>query len=368
MIRPISQQQIQNINNPNAQAFAGLNQTLQHVGQVNRQSRLDKLQETAFNSQQKAASVEALKNNAPVVHAGLTEIGKLATKEERFKAAQSLFKDVPGISDLIDDPDDFTDDSLSRNLNFTGQLIAKQGSGAPSTVQEWQYFNSLSKPDQDRFLNMKRSSVDIKKVGGVETLVNKNTQELTPLNTLESEGSAQAEIAQTKEKAVSRVKSDQQRKDTLRDSAAGRKQSINKAKKFIKLFKNRNMKSGAGRKAASYLPGVYSDQGALDQEFNAFAEVAAREKLKASGELRPTDADVEGMKRAMFGIGADESVNIILLEDFVEQQMENENEFKGLKSPDAPNLPNGVTEEDILETMKSNNMTRKQVMEKLNAR
>jgi len=129
MIRPISQQQIQNINNPNAQAFAGLNQTLQHVGQVNRQSRLDKLQETAFNSQQKAASVEALKNNAPVVHAGLTEIGKLATKEERFKAAQSLFKDVPGISDLIDDPEDFTDESLSRNLNFTGQLIAKGKQG-----------------------------------------------------------------------------------------------------------------------------------------------------------------------------------------------------------------------------------------------
>ena len=81
-----------------------------------------------------------------------------------------------------------------------------------------------------------------------------------------------------------------------------------------------NVHSGAGRKGLSFVPGVFTSQGQFDEEFNAFAEVAARQTLKASGETRPTDADVQGMKQAMFGIGRDETVNIQLLTDFIKDQ------------------------------------------------
>ena len=60
--------------------------------------------------------------------------------------------------------------------------------------------------------------------------------------------------------------------------------------------------------------------------FNAFSEVAARQQLKASGETRPTDADVQGMKQAMFGIGRDEKVNVQLLEDFIADQIKQNEE------------------------------------------
>lgn len=135
MIRPLSQSQLQNISAPGQQQINQLNQTLQHVGQVNRQSRLDKLQETAFNSQQKAAQGKLFKDNAPIIHAGLTQLSNLPA-EQRFEAAKTLFKDVPGISELIDDPEDFTDESLSRNLGLTGQLLAKNKQGPITQGQD----------------------------------------------------------------------------------------------------------------------------------------------------------------------------------------------------------------------------------------
>jgi len=75
---------------------------------------------------------------------------------------------------------------------------------------------------------------------------------------------------------------------------------------------------------------VFTSQGQFDEEFNAFAEVAARQQLKASGETRPTDADVQGMKQAMFGIGRDKDVNIQLLSDFISDQNAQNNELDQL--------------------------------------
>lgn len=169
---------------------------------------------------------------------------------------------------------------------------------------------------------------------------------------------SEAEIKGTIEEEVGTVKGRQQRLNVLRTSRAGRQLSIKKAKRFLDLFKNRNMKSGAGRSAARYLPGVYTDQGKLDEEFGSFAEVAARQALKASGEIRPTDADVVGMKRAMFGIGRDESVNMILLEDYLEQQELDAEEFKALKAGKSPIRPQPAAEktpdEQALDWAKAN--------------
>lgn len=104
----------------------------------------------------------------------------------------------------------------------------------------------------------------------------------------------------------------------LRDSEGGRIAGMKKAKKFLELFESGEMNSGGARKALSYLPFTFTKQGRMDEEFNSFAETAARQALKQSGEVRPTDADVTGMKRAMFGIGRDEQVNMNLLQDFID--------------------------------------------------
>lgn len=138
---------------------------------------------------------------------------------------------------------------------------------------------------------------------------------------------AQAEVTQGRLKA-------------LMENSASRMAAIENAMKFLGRFQSGKMESGAGRKALSYLPGVYSQQGQYDEEFNAFAETAARQALKASGEIRPTDADVKGMKEAMFGVGRDEKVNQVLLRNYIETAMKDENEYRAMTGqPPLPPLP-----------------------------
>ena len=80
----------------------------------------------------------------------------------------------------------------------------------------------------------------------------------------------------------------------LKNTEIGRLSSIKKAQSFKDALESGLRSSGVGRQASNFAPiGVWTDQGEFDELFNAFAEVAAREKLKASGEVRPTDADVK---------------------------------------------------------------------------
>jgi len=117
---------------------------------------------------------------------------------------------------------------------------------------------------------------------------------------------------------------------TLSGTSSGRVSSIKKATKFKLALEKGEASSGASRRGASFIPGVFTSQGQFDEEFNAFSEVAARQQLKASGETRPTDADVQGMKQAMFGIGRDKDVNIQLLSDFIADQNAQNNELDQL--------------------------------------
>lgn len=120
------------------------------------------------------------------------------------------------------------------------------------------------------------------------------------------------EQKQTLTANVSRLK-------VLKEGEKASQATIRKAKRFKKAFTS-GKESGATRSAWSIVPGVFTDQAGFDEQFNAFAEVAARQTLKASGETKPTDNDVEGMKRAMFGVGRDEATNIKLLEDYISSQ------------------------------------------------
>ena len=121
----------------------------------------------------------------------------------------------------------------------------------------------------------------------------------------------------------------------LNQGGKARASSTRKAKQFLRAISEGKAFTGAGRSAAQFIPGVFTSQGQFDEKFNAFAEVAARQKLKAAGEIRPTDADVEGMKRAIFGIGRDEQVNVELLEEFISDQDDADDELDDLLSDKA---------------------------------
>jgi hypothetical protein len=119
----------------------------------------------------------------------------------------------------------------------------------------------------------------------------------------------------------------------LQVGSGSRELSLTKAEGFLKAFKEGKANSGAGRKMWSFSPfGTYTTQGEFDEQLDSFSEIAARSKLKAVGEIRPTDADVKGMKESLFGIGKDEDVNIQLLQDFIQEQTSLQDEYKGLTS------------------------------------
>ena len=116
----------------------------------------------------------------------------------------------------------------------------------------------------------------------------------------------------------------------LSADASTRSEAIKKATKFKLAFEKGEVNSGAGRSAASFIPGVFTSQAKFDEEFDSFVEFAARQKLKASGELRPTAEDVEGAKGAFFGISRDEDTNIQLLSDFLIGLKNEDSEFDQL--------------------------------------
>lgn len=149
----------------------------------------------------------------------------------------------------------------------------------------------------------------------------------TGVNPLSGKGSGPRSPISPKGEAEATTK----RLKDLEESASSRQSALSRALKFLTLIEQGKMRTGAGRRAAGYIPGVYTEQGQLDEEFNAFAETAARQALKAAGEQRPTDADVKGMKEAMFGIGRDEKTNINLLNNYIEQQIQDENAYLKLR-------------------------------------
>ena len=107
----------------------------------------------------------------------------------------------------------------------------------------------------------------------------------------------------------------------LKDSQINRVSNINKAERFLKAFEDKTKSSGIGQQALYFAPiGVWSNQGEFNEIFSAFTEQAARSALKSLGEIRPTDADVVGMKRSMFGIGRSEAANMQMLREYIAEQ------------------------------------------------
>jgi hypothetical protein len=189
----------------------------------------------------------------------------------------------------------------------------------PATVKEWKFYNNLDKDKKTEFLNMKRQGFKVQDIGSVPHMVNTNQPDSAPipLSSLSSEADAEKKLAEAKQLGASEVTSAFKEIDSLKSTEGGRASGMAKASKFYDLLDTGKMNSGGMRKFLSYIPFTFTEQGQMDEEFNAFAETAARQALKESGEIRPTDADVKGMKQAMFGVGRDENVNKSLLKEFM---------------------------------------------------
>lgn len=156
------------------------------------------------------------------------------------------------------------------------------------------------------------------------SLVAKETEKQGPLVTVNN-------MSPTADKEL--TKKNVARLSELQVSSGTRGLSLTKAQGFLKAFQDGKASSGAGRKLLSFSPfGTYTTQGEFDEQFDSFSEIAARAKLKALGEIRPTDADVKGMKESLFGIGKDEDVNVQLLQDFIQEQTALQTEYAGLTS------------------------------------
>jgi len=213
-------------------------------------------------------------------------------------------------------------DVSGRGLSPEGALTPIQTTG--ETVQE-------------------KRTADITAAGD-KTTVTEEAKVDVAVGATEKVANSQARIASIKEGAVL----DARDLNTLKKTSGARKRNIVKAEAFRDALQSGLRSSGVGRQAALFAPiGVWTDQGSFDEIFNAFAEVAAREQLKASGEVRPTDADVQGMKGAMFGVGRSEEANLQLLNEFIDDQNAMESALAGGGQSPASNAnPAGLSPEE----------------------
>ena len=142
------------------------------------------------------------------------------------------------------------------------------------------------------------------------------------------------------------IKADIKRAGELSSGAGLRETSLTEAKRFLGAFKGNKedyesfgldgpAASGQTQTVLDMVPGKFFPQSKFNEQLDAFAEQAARQLLKAAGEVRPTDADVAGAKKALFGVGKDESTNIRLLENYITQQEQLEAEAQRLSKNDG---------------------------------
>ena len=108
--------------------------------------------------------------------------------------------------------------------------------------------------------------------------------------------------------------------------------SIEEANFIKNEIEEGRLNTGPGSKLAGSFGSFFgTEESSLKERLDSLAEKAARAQLKANGETRPTDADVEGMKRAMFNLGNTEDTNLEKLTDFIKQQQATISEYNQMK-------------------------------------
>ena len=256
-------------------------------------SEVAKMQEMGIDPTNLLAVRQDVAEDDPEANSGIAMMARAALDPKEMLS--DYFKASSGADKSVQSAKILEDGTVIQVLRGTGtQVVSPSGeviTGEDARVA----VRESSKQSHNRKIELKKLDQVIKTAQGQEGVLN--------------------DLQKTMQK------SNIQRLSSLSSTSSGRKSAMNKAYKFKMALESGDVGSGASRSAAGFVPGVFTSQAQFDEEFNAFSEVAARQQLKASGELRPTDADVQGMKNAMFGIGRDEKVNIQLLGDFINNQV-----------------------------------------------
>ena len=79
---------------------------------------------------------------------------------------------------------------LQQNMGLQGK-----GTQSPSSVREWQFYETLSPKDQKRYKQMKRGTTALQMIAGVPNIVDRVTEKVTPLSTLVEESEAKSELS-----------------------------------------------------------------------------------------------------------------------------------------------------------------------------
>ena len=221
-----------------------------------------------------------------------------------------------------DDPQKAGSDYV-RAMQTQAQLRSTYGR-APSSVREWEYYNSLSPEDQRRYLEMKRG-IQIEEIAG---------QMVRPFGTPGMEGAGPggmdvySTLAQESQAAGARSASQSlgtaaaQRYAVLSEGQNERYENYSQAMRLRQLVSQQELATG------QYTGLVYRILPQADQEaLDALSERVARARLKLT-DPRPTDADVEGMKRALFGSNRTEEFTVDSLDALIREIEWLEAEYK----------------------------------------
>jgi len=161
---------------------------------------------------------------------------------------------------------------------------------------------------------------------GLDRTAAQKREEIKASSKAKEEKKKKTKLEETREKNIGN------RFDELQGQIPNRMANIEEAKALSKLIEEDKLDTGPGSKMAGEVGAFFdTEESTYKQRLDSLAEKAARSQLKANGEVRPTDADVEGMKKAMFNLGNTESANVKKLQDFIKQQEAGLNEYNQMK-------------------------------------
>ena len=144
----------------------------------------------------------------------------------------------------------------------------------------------------------------------------------------DKKSSAEDKVAKSNFQAE-REKLTAKRYEEIKNQIPSVKSQIKEAQELVSKLKKDDF-TGVGAKTWSNVEALGWNKGraALKQKLDSLSEKSARAALKAAGDTRPTDADVEGAKKATFNLSDQPTENINRLNDFIKQQESILNEYK----------------------------------------
>jgi len=275
-----------------------------------------------FGSPSQQVDVNVPEQPGQDIPLGVSPLG-LMSVQEQTQPATGLFQDlspnqVPMMNAAKQMALSANPDLQERGYDMLSGLQDSQlpgGGDAPSNVREWQYFNNLSAPDQQRFMDMKRGNSKIVNINGVPTRVPMNYikgsgVEATPLTTLPEEIEAQTALtgakAAEKTKQTGRVK----RLDDQIIAADGMA-VLNRSLSLL----NQGIETGGWDNLALYAKQKFGVEGADEGELSNLMGKAVLAQLRETFGAAFTAKEGDSLKVIEAGFGKSPRANARLLQN-----------------------------------------------------